>query len=389
MCVCVCVCVCVCIRLLNRARAYMGGRGCRKPQVMQVLREHPAFSELPQVLVPPPPAEPAAAQGPAAWSKNKFAAVFTPAQEPDAPASTDEGAAEEAGSREGRSSGSSMSDAGAQEEPADAEAGGVDGDVQAPVIARERQRERQQEDLGHQSRRIGGKQSAPHKHSSDEEERQRARLLVERGNAAITSGNFQEAASLFQDAHEVLKKVDGAKSPAAHKTKALASAMQRKAAQLRQSSAAASPPAAGRGEEKGARHSARSPVGGPTSGSRAESSMAHKRPHASPPLAAQAPPSYSPSALGPGAVGRGVQMDDEDNSVMFMSHALGNAPPPPPEARATDEPPRPGEDAEAAAARCRPCPGASSRYACWQRVRSAPRWRSACGAFPQCVREVW
>ena len=357
--------------------------------MMRVLREHPAFSELPQVLIPPPPAEPAAAQGPAAWSKNKFAAVFTPAQEPDAPASTDEGAAEEAGSREGRSSGSSMSDAGAQEEPADAEAGGVDGDVQAPVIARERQRERQQEDLGHQSRRIGGKQSAPHKHSSDEEERQRARLLVERGNAAITSGNFQEAASLFQDAHEVLKKVDGAKSPAAHKTKALASAMQRKAAQLRQSSAAASPPAAGRGEEKGARHSARSPVGGPTSGSRAESSMAHKRPHASPPLAAQAPPSYSPSALGPGAVGRGVQMDDEDNSVMFMSHALGNAPPPPPEARATDEPPRPGEDAEAAAARCRPCPGASPRYACWQRVRSAPRWRSACGAFPQCVREVW
>lgn len=45
----------------------------RKPQVMQVLREHPAFSELPQVLVPPPPAEPAAAQGPAAWSKRIWA----------------------------------------------------------------------------------------------------------------------------------------------------------------------------------------------------------------------------------------------------------------------------------------------------------------------------
>jgi hypothetical protein len=318
-----------------------GGNGYRKPQVMRVLQEHPAFSELPQVLIPPPLADPAAAQGPATSSKSKFSAVYTPAQEPDTAVSSDDG------------SGSSMSDAGAQEEPTDAEAGGVQGDVQAPVIARERRSGWQQEDLGNQSLRIGGKQTAAHRHGSHEDERQRARLLVERGNAAITTGSFQEAASHFLEAHEVLKKVDGAKSPAAQKTKALASAMQKKASQLRQSSSeSASPPSAARGQEMGARHSTglQAVGGGEKSGSKTEGVMVHTQPLASPALAGQAPPTYSPSSLSPGPPGRAMQIDDEDN-FMFTSHALGNAPPPPPEACATDEPPRPGEDADAAAAR--------------------------------------
>ena len=323
-----------------------GGNGYRKPQVMRVLQEHPAFSELPQVLIPSPPADPAAAQGPATSTKSKFAAVYTPAQEPDTAVSSDDG------------SGSSMSDAGAQEEPPDAEAGGFQGDVQAPVIARERRGGWQQENLGNQSLRIGGKQTAAqtaaNRHGSHEDERQRARLLVERGNAAITAGSFQDAASHFLEAHEVLKKVDGAQSPAAQKTKALASAMQKKASQLRQSlTAAASPAPAATGQEKGSMHSAglKAVGGGDKSGSKAEGVMVHKRPVASPALAGQAPPTYLPSALGPGAPGRAMQVDDEDNSFMYTSHALGNAPPPPPEARATDEPPRPGEDADAAAAR--------------------------------------
>ena len=91
--------------------------------------------------------------------------------------------------------------------------------------------------------------------------------------------------------------------------------------------------------------------GGDKSGSKAEGVMVYKQPLASPAFAGHAPPTYSPSSLRPGPPGRAMQIDDEDNSFMFTSHALGNAPPPPPEACATDEPPRPGEDADAAAAR--------------------------------------
>jgi len=111
------------------------------------------------------------------------------------------------------------------------------GDVEAPLIVREHNRRRESEQ--HDGPHLTGASPSPpavlplsESERIRVQERERARKMVERGNAAITAGDFAEAAMQFQQAHDVLKEVEGAASPAVHKTKALAKAMERKAAQV-------------------------------------------------------------------------------------------------------------------------------------------------------------
>ena len=294
---------------------------------MRVLQEHDAFSDLPQSLVLAP--EPT--QG-------------------------------DASAQPGSSSGGGM--AGAGEAP-------LLGDVEAPVMARERQQgQRQDMDkmVGQEARRIGGKQqhrpAAAGVEATREQERERARVMVERGNEAITAGNFDNAAAQFLNAHELLKKVEGSKSPAASKTKALAMAMRRKAAQLQQARAAAPASHSQGGEPQGASSDAAAAAGAWAAGGREagaakqeaalqQHNMALPRrgalPHAGVPAlqAAGRSGGQAPQAYG------SMELPDDTDTLMHMSHSLANAPPPPPEACATDEPPRDGEDPERAAARSR------------------------------------
>jgi len=263
------------------------------------------------------------------------------------------------------------------------------GDVEAPLIARERNRRRRHEQADEHARGVGTQpqqrqsatptQPAPttEAESSWVQERERARVMVERGNVAITAGDFEEAAAQFQKAHDLLEKVEGPTSAAVHKTQALASAMARKAAQDRKfaqtayAAAAASAAAAAAGDEgeggKGSEDVAESGHGGMVDGDAAgndkeawqsvNKAMTRKTPMprrsmSSPP---DEPPSqhhHPPTTPAPARKeGEEVMPEDEDHSFVHMSHSWQNAPPPPPEARTTDLPPRDGEDPDRAAAR--------------------------------------
>ena len=187
----------------------------RQPEFEQALRQDPALSHIQSSLVLPPPSTEVLAAGAGA----RFKAVYSPqvGSSPD-----DKEAQAEAVTQEDAAGQGTMD--------VDGERQGQD--VNAPVIARERQKEGRHEALDGQ--RIGGRSPLPPPVDavSKEQGREQARALVEGGNEAIAEGNLLKAATLFEQAHVILKQVEGPSSAAAHKTKALAAAMARKVAQL-------------------------------------------------------------------------------------------------------------------------------------------------------------
>jgi hypothetical protein len=374
------------------------GRG-RAPEVERLLRDHAAFRHLPTWLLQPggSAGDAAAPAGDTGSGASRFTAVYMP-QEQQANASLAGGAAAGAVDQDAtprslacpslasarstfHAALPSPSMASAEEGSRDpAEPNATSGaseqgrDVDAPVIARERQRARRQEEL----RRIGGKsQAAP---DSEGEEaaaerghstrhgREQARGMVELGNAAITAGDFAEAAAQFEGAHELLVQVDGPRSAAAHKTRALATAMARKAAQapLPNAAAPASVPAPKSSANKASDRSAPSPSGHRRHALAGSDSQGAAYPPSQPPPPQQhqhqhqlsmrrsAQPSAAPWQQGQGGSSSKASDDDGNDAFMRTSHSLDSVPPAPPDARATDEPAREGEDEERAAARCVP-----------------------------------
>lgn len=366
-----------------------------------MLRDHAAFRHLPEWLLQPggSAGDAAAPAGHAGFGASRFTAVYMP-QEQEANASLAGGAAAGAVDQDAtprslacpslasaRSTfhaalpSPSMAEEGSRDTAAPNATSGASEpgrDVDAPVIARERQRARRQGEL----RRIGGKsQAAP---DSDGEEaaaergqskrrgREQARGMVELGNAAITAGDFAEAAAQFEGAHELLVQVDGPRSAAAHKTRALAAAMARKAAQapLPDAAAPAAVPAPKTSANKASGRSAPSPSGHRRHSLAGSDSQGAAYPTSHPPPPQQqrqhhqhhqqlsmrrsAQPSAAPRQQGQG--GGSSKASDEDGNDAFMrtSHSLDSVPPAPPDARATDEPAREGEAEERAAARCVP-----------------------------------
>jgi hypothetical protein len=215
--------------------------------VERLLREHAAFRHLPAWLQQLGDAPPAAGEGRSA----RFAAVYTPQQadEVEQHSSAHGGMAEHATPRslarpslasalstthaalpspdmeDGEEEEEEEDEGKVERENTDAPAAGAgsggsargEGDVEAPVMARERQRARRREEPRDKARRIGGKGQlaaegggvggaavgAGEGGRSKQEDRERARGLVELGNADISSGDFAAAAARFEQAHLV------------------------------------------------------------------------------------------------------------------------------------------------------------------------------------------
>jgi hypothetical protein len=375
----------------------------KSPEVERLMSEHPALRHLPRPLMPSTqgtdeqiPASPAA----------MFKAVYMPhdaagvKDENEDQGRSDAGAAmrddaslplpesspplasahsscqtslPSAGSSKDRALGQSVQEKLSNETSDAGRIEGVAGDVKAPSIARQGQpTDGRQVLLQQDGRRIGSKHTN-HSESRDvrrEQARERARALVEGGNTAISEGDLLRASQLFGQAHEILREVEGASSPAAHKTKALASAMARKAAQLGQHSkkpVGDSQP--GRKQAEVSSDDARKIVSPPNERSASDRGGVDSNIHPWEKLPRRAVSmqdenmaargtsqyQYAPMSWGvtetEGKGEEGLLPEDKDDSFMKMSHALDNAPPPPPEACATDEPARPGEDDERADAR--------------------------------------